>query len=151
MSGAHVVLAAPIDAERHATLTALARSAGFVPPSEAAAWPPQTHVAIDAAGALLGFSTGQVVLDEGELHFVVVRPERRRGGLGRQLLAAFVGAAEAAGATRLFLEVHEANAPARALYRAEGWREVGRRPGYYADGGAAIVMGRSAPHPPDVP
>jgi ribosomal-protein-alanine N-acetyltransferase len=151
VSAASVVPAAPIDARLHAALTALARSAGYVPPPTAERWGPLTHVALAPSGALVGFVTGHVVLDEAELHFVVVAPEARRSGLGRGLLAAFEAAAEAAGAARLFLEVHEANAPARALYRARGWDEVGRRRGYYADGGAAVLMARSRAHPPDVP
>ena len=45
------------------------------------------------------------------------------------------------------LEVEEGNRPALALYRRRGFREVGRRQGYYArpDGtrAAAITMSRS--------
>lgn len=37
----------------------------------------------------------------------------------------------------IWLEVHELNEPARHLYETMGFIEVGRRPRYYADGGAA--------------
>ena len=43
-------------------------------------------------------------------------------------------------AATMFLEVSEANAPARALYRRLGFAEVGRRPRYYDDGGDALVL-----------
>ena len=40
----------------------------------------------------------------------------------------------------MFLEVDEDNAPARRLYARAGFREVGRRPGYYQqDKGAAAT------------
>jgi ribosomal protein S18 acetylase RimI-like enzyme len=45
------------------------------------------------------------------------------------------------------LEVAETNVDARSLYAAEGYREIGRRPGYYRDvkdgNVAALVMAHS--------
>jgi len=35
------------------------------------------------------------------------------------------------GVQQVFLEVRESNAPARALYTAQGFKEVGRRKQYY--------------------
>ena len=83
-----------------------------------------------------GFALYRVAADEAELLTVSVLPEARRAGRGRALLAASEAGARAAGAKRLFLEVGESNAPARALYAGAGYREVGRRKGYYglADG-----------------
>lgn len=50
------------------------------------------------------------------------------------------------GATRAFLEVAATNSPARALYAAEGWEQVGQRPRYYTapDGSRpdALVLAR---------
>lgn len=40
------------------------------------------------------------------------------------------------------LEVHELNEAARALYESLEFAEVGRRPRYYRDGGAAILYQR---------
>jgi ribosomal-protein-alanine N-acetyltransferase len=50
--------------------------------------------------------------------------------------------AEAArqGAERLFLEVATGNAPARALYAAMGFVEIGQRRHYYPDGDDALIM-----------
>ncbi len=39
----------------------------------------------------------------------------------------------------IWLEVHEKNVPARKLYEKLGFRESGKRPRYYADGGAAVL------------
>ena len=50
------------------------------------------------------------------------------------------------GAGAVFLEVDEDNVPARKLYRRAGFREVGRRAGYYQDptgrSTAALVLRR---------
>lgn len=94
-----------------------------------------------------GFALYRVAADEAELLTVSVVPEARRAGLGRALLAASEEGARRAGAVRLFLEVGAANAPARALYTGAGYREVGRRAGYYRlpDGGRddALVLGKA--------
>lgn len=93
-----------------------------------------------------GFAIGRVAADEAELLTIAVAPEARRKGLGRRLLAAFEAEAARRGAAVAFLEVAETNAAARALYTGAGWRETGRRRGYYRVDEAtrldAIVMTR---------
>ncbi len=85
---------------------------------------------------------------EAELLRIAVSPEARGQGLGRTLLEACQGQLTAAGMVRLFLEVRAANASAIRLYRACGWKPVGRRPGYYPDGEDAALYQRvaAAPH-----
>jgi [ribosomal protein S18]-alanine N-acetyltransferase len=39
----------------------------------------------------------------------------------------------------VWLEVHASNESARRLYLKVGFREVGKRPQYYADGGTAVL------------
>lgn len=78
----------------------------------------------------VGFAMIRTVVDEAELLLLAVRPAARRGGIGRALLGKAVLAARAQGAERMHLEMREGN-PALALYAAEGFREMGRRPGYY--------------------
>lgn len=93
------------------------------------------------------FLLGRAVAGEAELLTLAVAPESRRLGLGRKLLARFLYQARLRGAASAFLEVAEDNAAARALYAAQGFAELGRRPAYYArpDGTriAAIVMQRA--------
>lgn len=93
------------------------------------------------------FLLGRAVAGEAELLTLTVAPESRRRGLGRKLLARFLYQARLRGAASAFLEVAEDNTPARALYAAQGFADVGRRPGYYArpDGSriAAIAMQRT--------
>jgi ribosomal-protein-alanine N-acetyltransferase len=61
-----------------------------------------------------------------------VRPGARRHGVGTELVARGAAEAAARGAKRLFLEVADDNAAARALYARAGFAEAGRRPRYYA-------------------
>jgi ribosomal-protein-alanine N-acetyltransferase len=78
-----------------------------------------------------GFAVGRVAGPEAELLTLAVDPAARRQGIGRRLVAAFEAAAAARGASDALLEVAVTNAPARGLYAAMGYAEVGRRRGYY--------------------
>lgn len=93
-----------------------------------------------------GFVLVRVVLDEAEILTLAVAPAARRRGLGRRLVERASATAAQAGSTRLFLEVAEDNAAARALYDGVGFAVIGRRKAYYArpDGGRtdALVMSR---------
>jgi ribosomal-protein-alanine N-acetyltransferase len=81
--------------------------------------------------ASVGFALFRVVAGEAEILTLAVLPEARRGGIGTDLLAACEDGARGAGAARLFLEVADGNIAARALYDRAGYRECGRRKGYY--------------------
>lgn len=95
-----------------------------------------------AEGRLEAAALFSTVADEAELLRIATRPASRRRGHGRLLLEAGLDRLAAAGIAAVFLEVAESNAPARALYRAMGFEEKGRRPAYYRDGSAAILYGR---------
>lgn len=90
-------------------------------------------------GDARAFALGRVVLDEAELLTLATDPAHRRKGLARACLDAFEAQAAARGAVSAFLEVAEDNAPARALYRAAGYAELGRRKGYYTSLGNTAV------------
>ncbi|MEL6549504.1 MAG: GNAT family N-acetyltransferase [Pseudomonadota bacterium] len=81
-----------------------------------------------------GYALARTTLDEAELLLIAVLPEARRAGHGGALLAALERALVARGVKRLFLEVMEANAAAVAFYRRRGFKETGRRAGYYGRG-----------------
>lgn len=86
-----------------------------------------------------GFLIGRCVAGEAELLTVAVAPEERRQGLGAQLVSGFVTEALERGAEVAFLEVAADNAPALALYHAQGFSATGRRRAYYrAESGQAV-------------
>jgi putative acetyltransferase len=59
-----------------------------------------------------------------ELAKMTVAEAARGSGLGKQLMQHCVEAARSAGASRLYLETNSALAPALALYRAFGFRDL---------------------------
>lgn len=95
-------------------------------------------------GEPLGFVMSRKAADEAEILSIVVAPAGRGDGLGRELLASHLARLAEERVVHVFLEVEEGNEPAERLYRHFGFREVGRRKGYYpkADGSrvAAIAM-----------
>lgn len=98
-------------------------------------------VAVDEAGAIVGYVGLRAVGVEGDIQTIAVAEAARGTGLGRRLLAEAQQDARARGVQELFLEVREDNAPARALYASEGFVEIGVRPGYYQPEGVdAIAM-----------
>jgi ribosomal-protein-alanine N-acetyltransferase len=92
---------------------------------------------------VIGYGVLSVAADEAHILNVCAAPHVQGRGHGRRLLRALVQQARLRGAQRLFLEVRPSNPIALALYEAEGFSEIGRRPRYYpAHAGRedAIVM-----------
>ncbi len=87
-----------------------------------------------------GMLLARVIAGEAELLTLAVAPSVRRRCIGATLLRRATAQAAAGGAAAMFLEVSAANAPARALYAASGFRPAGRRAQYYPDGSDALVL-----------
>lgn len=85
----------------------------------------------NGADAIAGYVVALDAADEGEILNLAVAPAGRRTGLGRALVEEVLEALAERGVRQVYLEVRESNAPARALYAAHGFREVGRRKQYY--------------------
>lgn len=100
------------------------------------------------AGSATGFVLLRAAADEAEIIAIAVAPRRRGEGVGRALMEQAIRELQRDRIARLFLEVAEVNAPALALYRSLGFRQVGTRQSYYAPGRpghaatAALVMER---------
>jgi len=91
---------------------------------------------------LVGFIVSRLALDEAEILSIAVASARRGGGLGRRLLDLNLRRLAGLGARTVFLEVDAGNVPACKLYRRAGFREVGRREGYYPAGQGALILRR---------
>lgn len=79
----------------------------------------------------------QVLPGTWDILHLATAPEFRRQGLMRRLLSEVLARKEVG--LQVWLEVHEANGPARQLYEGLGFVRVGQRPSYYSDGGAAVL------------
>jgi [ribosomal protein S18]-alanine N-acetyltransferase len=95
--------------------------------------------------ASVGFILSRLAADEAEILSVAVARSWQGRGLARRMLDLHLRRLAGLGLRAVFLEVEENNTPARRLYDRAGFREVGRRPGYYATGAgpaAALVLRR---------
>ena len=88
-------------------------------------------VALDDTGRVAGYAGVQVVLDEGYITNIAVRPDCRRQGVAGKLLQVFLDFAQANRLAFLTLEVRASNYDAIALYGSRGFRSAGRRKNYY--------------------
>ena len=101
----------------------------------------------EGGGPLSGFVLARLAAGEAEILTIAVAKSARRGGVGRRLMDAALLRLHADRAQAVFLEADEQNAAALALYRRLGFREVGKRPGYYNErkgepASTALVMRR---------
>ncbi|GAA3944999.1 ribosomal protein S18-alanine N-acetyltransferase [Allohahella marinimesophila] len=95
-------------------------------------------------GEIVGHLVLKVILDEGQILNICVRPALQGQGVGAQLMAFAEDRFIARKVSTVFLEVRSSNTPARRLYDAAGYAEIGRRNGYYPSAGGredAIIMG----------
>jgi ribosomal-protein-alanine N-acetyltransferase len=108
----------------------------------AALWVARAVGVGDASGAavVVGYLCLWAVADEVHVTNLAVHPEWRGGGVGRFLLGSLLAQHRAIGARRALLEVRPGNAEARRLYEGLGFREVGRRRGYYVDTGEDALI-----------
>ena len=86
-----------------------------------------------------GFVVYRATCDEAEIITIGVAPDARRTGIGAAMLGIVEGDLKKQGVKHIFLEVAADNMPARALYKNNGYVEIGIRPKYY-DGTDAIMM-----------
>lgn len=85
----------------------------------------------ERADQVAGYVVAIDAADEGEILNLAVAPPGRRRGLGSALVERVLDVLSGRGARQIYLEVRESNAPARRLYAAHGFKEVGRRKEYY--------------------
>ncbi len=82
-------------------------------------------------GRLAGFILSRRAADEAEILSVATAAQARGRGVGRTILDLHLRRLAGLGIRAVYLEVEEENIPARRLYARAGFRDVGRRKGYY--------------------
>ena len=87
-------------------------------------------VAVEA-DVVLGYVGSQSVMGEADMMNLAVLPDRRRQGVGEELVKKLVEELARNAVTCLTLEVRTSNAGAIELYNKLGFAQVGRRPNYY--------------------
>jgi len=109
---------------------------------------PETVTLIACAGAeTAGFAI--MTLGDERAHLVLLAVNRRhqRRGIARRMTEWLVGTAVTAGMAAIDVELRAGNLAALALYRANGFAETRRLPGYYCARETAIRMTRTFRRP----
>ena len=95
---------------------------------------------------LVGYLILYHVLEEGEIARIASAPGVRRKGVGSHLFSGLEERCKKKGIQRLLLEVREGNEPARCFYRRPGFREDGKRRGFYREPAEdAVLMSKDLP------
>lgn len=81
---------------------------------------------------IIGYCGIIMVLDEGDITNVAVKPSRQREGIGKLLLQSLCILTAERGIKEIHLEVRESNGSARRLYEREGFEVDGLRKNYYS-------------------
>jgi len=90
-------------------------------------------VVLLAEAGVLGYACMWRLHEELRINNIAIHPSWRGRGLADWLLGRVMRDAASAGCREATLEVRPSNRPALDLYRKHGFREVGRRRGYYQD------------------
>jgi len=78
-------------------------------------------------------------IDSAEIFTVAVSKENRGKGIGKEIVSKLIDFCVSKNAESIFLEVEDGNTPAQALYSSFGFKNVGKRKGFY-HGKDAIIM-----------
>ena len=96
--------------------------------------PRRVALVAERESGLAGFVMAAVLPGgEAELESIVTAAAHQRRGVARELFASLKHALRRQGVREVMLEVREGNRSAQGFYRFLGFREEGRRPGYYAE------------------
>lgn len=91
-------------------------------------------------GRVIGYIGLWILWEEGHVTTFAIHPKYRGRGFGKKLFQYALEYARACGCRHVLLEVRMSNTRAQTLYREFGFRVVGVRARYYADGEDALVM-----------
>jgi [ribosomal protein S18]-alanine N-acetyltransferase len=118
---------------------------------EAANWPigpltqafeqyPSYFLVAEQGEQITGFISGRQILDEGEILNLAVKPSERSAGVGKALVQALLERFGREKVLQVFLEVRESNLGAISFYQGLGFKQAGKRPGYYQNPPEAALV-----------
>ena len=88
----------------------------------------------------VGFAVMRFGDERAHLILLAVEPAHQRRGIGRRMVDWLVESARVAGMSSIHVELRASNAPAFEFYRALGFVETFRVPGYYRGRETAVRM-----------
>jgi ribosomal protein S18 acetylase RimI-like enzyme len=109
---------------------------------------PETVTLVACAGEqTAGFAIMTLGDERAHLVLLAVHPQHQQRGIGRRMTEWLVATAVTAGMAAVDVELRAGNTAANALYRATGFAETRRLPGYYRARETAIRMTRTLRRP----
>ena len=99
----------------------------------------RVYLVAESEDTIIGFGGMMLVGDDAHVTNLLVAPEHRRTGVGKQIMIDLIRAAIADGARHLTLEVRSSDLAARRFYTRFGFAPVGVRSDYYGDDDALIM------------
>ena len=88
---------------------------------------------------VIGICVFQIVLDEAQINYFVVKKKFRKKGFGSYLMSYLIKKCKKLSINRLLLEVSQNNLIAEKFYNRFDFHTVGRRKNYYKDGSNALL------------
>ena len=88
---------------------------------------------------IIGICVFQIVLDEAQINFFVIKQKYRKKGFGSYFMKYLIKECEKLNLKKLFLEVSNINFIADKFYRNFDFSTVGIRRNYYKDGSDALL------------
>ena len=88
---------------------------------------------------VIGICVFQVVLDEAQINYFVVKQKFRKKGFGSYLMSFLIRKCEELSLKKLLLEVSQSNVTADRFYSRFDFSTVGIRKNYYRDGSHALL------------
>ena len=88
---------------------------------------------------VIGICVFQVVLDEAQINYFVVKKKFRKKGFGSYLMSYLINKCEKLNLNKLLLEVSLSNVTAESFYSRFDFSTVGIRRNYYRDGSDALL------------
>ena len=98
------------------------------------------YIVIKQNEEIYGFAGFRTIFEEMEIMNIVTKVDKRNQGFASNMLSYILRYAHNHEMEKINLEVNENNLPAIKLYKTYGFQVVGKRNGYYKDGGNAILM-----------
>jgi len=88
---------------------------------------------------LIGICVLQVVIDEAQIHYFVVKKDFRKKGFGSHLMRFLINKCQKLNINKLLLEVSRDNVTAENFYGRFDFITVGMRKNYYKNGSDALL------------
>ena len=94
---------------------------------------------ISLENLVIGICVIQVVLDEAQINYFVVKEKFRKRGFGSYLMSYLIKRCKKLNINKLLLEVSKSNINAEKFYNRFNFNTVGIRKNYYKDGSDALL------------